>query len=455
MTARRAWLLALAGCACNGQGAALAEGFGAAMAAAAMVLLALLVVTVLLYLLTWSQLVKSMRGALKGDAAAALRGWTWALVVTLIHAGAILLFSQWRFGDGPEASMLVLAGFVPLGVLTVMAALAARRGRWWPLAPTAAMVLYTASLALENWYVWPLAELPGRVMQLSDSSLHTCARLSTGQVACVGANYQGQRGDGSVHGNDAPTLVRGLHDAKEIFSADSLSCVIRAEHPPACWGGRDELPVPGARERLWELPGAAGAVALAPATRTIVWMGQDGALGGWPEPPPEGVTRARVLVGDDDFDGAWICVLGETDELGCWPENRRQPRTVRRFAAPAAVALAVDADSEEACVADERGTVRCFNLDQERETRTLEVPGLEQLLAVDNKGTFCARSGRRIICWRDDGLPEVPSGFARAESVFAGAGMLCGTVGEALHCVTPGTQRPPQAEELVARDRRP
>lgn len=457
MRSRRAWLGVLAGCACNGHGAALAQGFGEALALAALIVMGLVVVATIAYVLLWRRLIRSTRSAAApgGDAAAAVRAWLWGLLVVLLHAGLVGLMSRWRYGDGPEAAALVLAAFMPLAVLALLAGLAARRGRWWPVAPTLVMIAYTASLALQNWRTRELDELPGRVVEVAYVVGHGCARLSTGQVACVGANWQGQRGDGSERGAEGPTLVRGIDDATAIRVADGLACALRAEHPPACWGGREALPVAGERGLPWPLPGAGEAVALAPAVDAITWLERDGRLGGWPRRPPAELTRARLLVGDDDFDGGWACVIDEAGALACWPEDEPRPREVLRFAGPPALALAVDADAEVACTADARGTVRCFDLERgEGPRRTVEVPGLEQLVAVDDDGTFCARAGRRVTCWRGAEPAKEPAGLESADSLIAGAGVLCGLTGAERRCVTPG-ERPAPAIVLIERDRQP
>lgn len=435
---RRAGLLALLACACNGQGQALAQGFGEALAIAALVLLGFLVVIAVVAAVFWGRLIAALRAATApgADAGAAVRAWIWALLAMSVHAAAILLTSQWRFGDGPLASKLLIAALVPLALLLGLAALAARRGRRWPLVPTAALCAYAAVVGRESWHLRSLDELPGRVVEVAGINLHACARLSDGRVACEGANWQGQRGDGSEHAADAPTLVRGVGDATAVYVADSLSCTLRADHPPTCWGGVDELPAPEPRGLPWALPGAAGAVALALAAEEVLWQDQAGALHGWPNPPPPGLTRARRLVGDDDFDGGWFCVLDEADSLACWPERRNTPRTVQRFAAsPAATALAVDADAELACLAGD-GAVRCFDLDRERPARELAIEGgVDQLVAVDDDGTFCVRAGRRVTCWRRDEPAYTPAGFADVDAVFAGVGRLCSVAGDRQRCV--------------------
>lgn len=449
MVSRRAGLLALL--VCNLRCDALAQGFGEALAIAALVLVALTAVVAGVYVLLAGRLVRSARAATRpgADAGAALRMWVWALLASLTHAVAIGLTSEFGYGDGAVASKLVFAAVVPLAVLVAAAALAARRGRVWPVVPTLALCVYAGSLMLERWHLRTLDELPGSIVEIA-ACTHACARLSTGQVACVGANWQGQRGDGSRHGADAPTLVRGISDATAIFVADDLGCALRSGHPPTCWGGDRELPAPEPRGLPWPVPHAAGAVALAVSEQQITWLDAAGELHGWPQPPP--LARARLLVGDDDFDGAWHCVLDEAG-LACWPEDPPAPRTVQRHAGPA-VALAVDADAEMACTADEHGAVRCFDLDRDRPARELTVAGLQQLVAVDDDGTFCARADRLVTCWRGTEPPRTLAGLDEFDELFAGAGRVCGVAGGRRACVVPSSERDAHAE-LLEHDHEP
>jgi hypothetical protein len=74
--------------------------------------------------------------------------------------------------------------------------------------------------------------------------------------------------------------------------------------------------------------------------------------------------------------------------------------------------------------------------------------------AVDDDGTFCARSGRRVACWRGTGPAQVPDGFAAVDAVFAGAGLPCATVGDDRRCIAPSGELP-QSIVFFERDHRP
>jgi hypothetical protein len=352
--------------------------------------------------------VAALRAALRaGDPASPVHPWLWAAAMLALHLAAVAGFSRAHFGEGPFADRLLLAAGAPLVVLLAAAVLAARRGAFWPLIPgLAALAVYVAFVVQREPPAPPLDELPGRIVELAGDERAACARLSTGQVVCDG---------------DSPKLIAGIDDATAIRIAGPLGCALHSAHPPACWGGGPSLS-PRPPDGLWPLPGAADAVELAVADDRIVWRDRAGALHGWPDPPPDALPRARMLVGDDHGGDAWLCLLDEPGALVCWPEDGGDNPRIRRFEAPPAVALAVDAAAEIACTADAQGTVRCFDLDDARPQRTLDVPGLRQLVAVDDGGTFCALGERRVTCWHGDGPARAVDGLADVDEIFAGAG---------------------------------
>ncbi len=438
--------LALAGC--QGQGHAALQAFGEALAFAALLALALLALALVVYAVLWIGLLRALRRAPQ----APLRAFALALVAALLHAGLVLLASEFRFGQGSAAFLLLVAGVIPLAALAYAAGLAWRGGvARWPLLVAALLVLAWLTPLVENWRLRPLAELPGRVTALAAVSLHCCAHLSTGEVACLGANWQGQRGDGSEHAIDGPTLARGIDDATALAIGQDITCVLRPAGPALCWGGDDRLPVPGDRRVPWELPLGDDLTALVASEGQIVGLARDGTLRGWPTPPAIDVPRGARLVGDDDFDGAWFCVVDESHAIECWRPRRPADRV--RLDLPPATHLALDADAEILCAAEAADTIRCHDLDQRRAPRTLTVPGLRQLVAVDDDGTFCALAhGGEATCWRGDGPTFTPSGLDRVDHLLAGGGVLCGVAGGERRCITLGDQPNTCTLALLARD---
>ncbi len=80
-----------------------------------------------------------------------------------------------------------------------------------------------------------------RVMEVGAGADHSCARLSSGRVACWGANRDGQVGDGTTTERLTAVLTRDLEGAAGITLGDGVSCAPfdpQGEGAPglACWG---------------------------------------------------------------------------------------------------------------------------------------------------------------------------------------------------------------------------
>ncbi len=90
------------------------------------------------------------------------------------------------------------------------------------------------------------------VVEIAAGYGHTCARRSSGSVVCWGANGEGQLGDGSNRTNRlAPVAVSGLTDAVEIAAGWGHTCARGSSGTVACWGYNynDRRIEPGSRRR--------------------------------------------------------------------------------------------------------------------------------------------------------------------------------------------------------------
>lgn len=447
-----ALVLVLAPCACGGTGV---QGLGGIVDGLALVVIVSTLVVLALFLAAWMGVLHSFRGTLRpgSNRAAVQRAWRWALGATIFHAGIIALYSEHSFGAGEAARVLMFASVVPIGALGFVSTLAARAGFRWPAVVTLTLGLPWVVFMVEAWQGRSLFELPGRVVQFRSAANYSCARLSTGQVACLGANWKGERGDGSQSSSHAPTLVRGIDDATELAITHNLGCVVRRDHGAACWGSGQDLPVPGSRLVPWALPGGEAAVRLVVSEQEIVVLDRDGALHGWPKPPPASLARAQTLFGDAGFGSAWFCVVDLAGALACWDPHRSEEPV--RFEVPPVVALAVEAPAAVACAADNTGTVRCFDLIRREPARTVEAPGLRQLVALAG-GAFCVlQAGGRVTCWHAQEPAREQAELAGVERIFAGGGLLCGERGNERRCLSPRGKPEEYVVGLLGRDRSP
>ncbi len=78
--------------------------------------------------------------------------------------------------------------------------------------------------------------LPGTVTQISAGWDHTCALLSTDQVACWGDNKFGEIGDGSRTDRLFPTLVSGLSGVAQVSAGYDHTCALLTGGTVKCWG---------------------------------------------------------------------------------------------------------------------------------------------------------------------------------------------------------------------------
>lgn len=83
--------------------------------------------------------------------------------------------------------------------------------------------------------------VPGlsNVVEIAVGRAHACARLSSGEVACWGANDRGQLGDGTHVRRDAPALIAGLANVVQLATADRTTCARLSNGAVSCWGANE------------------------------------------------------------------------------------------------------------------------------------------------------------------------------------------------------------------------
>jgi len=65
---------------------------------------------------------------------------------------------------------------------------------------------------------------------------HVCVVRSGGTVSCVGSNFAGELGNGTVDPTDTVVTVPGIVDALEVSAGDNSTCVRHASGAVDCWG---------------------------------------------------------------------------------------------------------------------------------------------------------------------------------------------------------------------------
>jgi hypothetical protein len=75
------------------------------------------------------------------------------------------------------------------------------------------------------------------VVEVGAHSSRTCVRRKSGEVACWGANSQGQIGDGTRTAAMTATAAQGITDARQLAVDDNSTCAVHgAERAVSCWG---------------------------------------------------------------------------------------------------------------------------------------------------------------------------------------------------------------------------
>lgn len=223
--------------------------------------------------------------------------------------------------------------------------------------------------------------------EVSASSYHSCARLTSGGVSCWGNGLLGQRGDGTTSYQSAPTMVTGIPDATALGSGEYMSCAVRAGGTVWCWGTfsgtTNTTPV--------QIPGIADAVHL------------DGGQG-------------------------FMCAVRSGGAMACWGNNTNGELgdgTTTSSATPVAVtgitdAIGLAAGFNHACALRATGTVSCWGRnssgevgDGTRDQRTtpVAISGLSGVGSLSaGFGSTCAvRDDGTTWCWGDNASDLGPS----------------------------------------------
>jgi hypothetical protein len=189
--------------------------------------------------------------------------------------------------EGLDALGILANATVAVPVWTLTGALAQLITAGWPRGKRivyGAAVVLTGLAALggvsQIYRFRQYDRLPSPIVELVGTSDGGCARLASGQVACLGRNREGQRGHGYSPDANRPTLVRGLHDATRVYFGDKVACALRQNGPPVCWGGCTELRPRPECLTPWLLPGGAGATTLAVTGAEIAGVRADGSTFG-------------------------------------------------------------------------------------------------------------------------------------------------------------------------------
>lgn len=314
------------------------------------------------------------------------------------------------------------------------------------------------------WYVETHAEwreLPGRVTAFAGTTLHECALLSSGRVACVGANSDGELGIGRDDSLEVPAPVVGLDDATSIAVAHGVSCAIRAVGDAVCWGGRETLRPPSSASVPWQVPGSEGVVELAVTGVEIVGRRGDGSTFAWPHPLPRGIGRVRSVSARDTIDGRVVWVVSQSGRASClvWTWDGAIDGIEHHPELGDVVEVAPN-DDGSGCALGSGGELLCLSRSsyERRSPVSIPVAGLRSIVVLDGRDArVCGLDARsRVRCFdTNDGAEVELAGAPEAVAISTFGRGLCGIQEDGdTFCTAPSPEDVPTSR-LLPFDREP
>lgn len=95
--------------------------------------------------------------------------------------------------------------------------------------------LGNGTVAVANWAPHRVAGL-SRVRALAVGDGHNCVLLADTTVRCWGKNTSGQLGDGTLENRPRPVVVDGLRGVKALAASNAATCALRLSGDVWCWG---------------------------------------------------------------------------------------------------------------------------------------------------------------------------------------------------------------------------
>jgi hypothetical protein len=338
-----------------------------------------------------------------------------AALVCGLHFGVAGIFFQSAL-HANVPSILALAT-APLPAAAVLVALYLRRCKSPPtgagafllvlLPPFGAAALAGAAIFLHLRPLTVLAEAP---VELAAGPLHACGLLPSGRLVCAGANWDGQLGASSRDMRDSFVSVTGISDAQHVYVGDSYTCVLRSGGRVTCFGGGETFKPRAKDGQPWDVPGSEGTVMLSTEDHFLYGVRADGAVYGWPTPPPDEAQGALVVRTRHDQACA---VLRNRGHVICW--TREYSGAIAHISHAPDIEDAVDAAPEKGggCAVRKDGSVRCWKLasPHPREPARFRTPALSEVrevIAVGHDHYVFGKQDGAVVYMADEALRAFP-----------------------------------------------
>jgi hypothetical protein len=217
------------------------------------------------------------------------------------------------------------------------------------------------------------------IAEVAADTGRTCVRRNSGEVACWGANDQGQIGDGTRVNSLVAVPAEGIDDATQIAIDDRSTCALRANGRVACWGASPESSADAGSLLPVDMPGLSSIIEL-----------RGGVLGTYCARDVGGSVRCWRLQ-----DGAWM-----------------QPQEITPLSGARAVAVTFQ---DELCAITSGNEILCHNLNSGHTVALASSSGTVEL--VSGELSVCARrEDRTWSCWNV--LPSMLDTIGSPEVAF-------------------------------------
>ena len=268
---------------------------------------------------------------------------------------------------------------------------------------------------------------------IAAGSAHTCALLADGTVRCWGADFSGQRGDGTASNDPRiPAAVTGLTNAAAIAAGGNHSCALLGNGTAMCWGENNSGQ-------------------LGDDSRTDKRS---------PEPVKNLVNAVAIGVGKGLGGVNHTCALLADGSVRCWGDNasgqigdgtttRKLTQSTVAGGGGSVTARDIATGNSHTCAVRANSTVACWGLNNAGQlgdgttTNSLTpkaVPGLVNVVAIAaGAGHTCALfAAGSVSCWganllgqlgnnsnTDSRIPVPVTGLANAVAIAAGREHTC------------------------------
>jgi alpha-tubulin suppressor-like RCC1 family protein/predicted RNA-binding protein with TRAM domain len=282
------------------------------------------------------------------------------------------------------------------------------------------------------------AGVPGLSEQIVSMSLgrHSCAVISSGQVACWGNNASGQIGVPPSTPVYQQTIVPGISNATNVEVGVDHTCALLSNQSVKCWGAGSFGQLGNGSNSSWSgpvgVPGLTGVISLSTGNGFTCAVKTDGNIWCWGKNDywqvnnansinsnvpvaVQGLTGAIVVESGDFF----ACAIIVNGQVSCWgrtTDGRLGNNTggVVKFAGSGtalsgATSLSLNPDNSKACVVS-IGSLRCWGAGFGN--TAVYVTNLINKATTVSVGTqhVCATSNGGVACWGDNNPGALGSG---------------------------------------------